>query len=201
MGELLKLETLQIFLVFVVPGFVAIKAHDLMVPSSLRNFSQSFIEVISYSMLNLALLFWAVDLLHSEGFAMEHPVWYYLGMFGVLFVAPIGLAIAAKAVRHPRALGRFLLQPTPTAWDFVFGNREHMWVLCHLKDGRMIGGIYSADSCTSAYPNQQDIYIEELWRVDSEGKFVKPIAQTKGALVRSDECCFIEFFKAEQENE
>ena len=195
MGELLTLETLSLFLVFVVPGFVAIKAHDLMVPAARRNFGDSIIEVISYSMLNLALLFWAVGLLHRDGFSAAHPFWYSLGMFGVLFVGPVLLAVASRWVRQSRWFGRFLLHPAPTAWDYFFDKREHLWVLCHLKDGRMVGGIYSGDSTTSSHPYDKDIYIQEMWRTDKEGRFTEPVPQSRGLLVRAEDCWFVEFFR------
>jgi len=201
MGELLTLETLSIFLVFVVPGFVAIKAHDLMVPAARRNFGDSIIEVISYSMVNLALFFWAVSLLHRDGFSTAHPFWYFAGMFGVLFVGPVLLAVASRWVRQSRWFGRFLLHPAPTAWDYFFDKRKQVWVLCHLKDGRMVGGIHSGESSTASYPHPQDIYIEELWRIDDHGKFVRPIPQTDGGLVQATECRFIEFFKLEEDDE
>ena len=198
MGELLKLDTLVLFLVFVVPGFVAIKAHDLMVPAARRNFSESIIEVISYSMINLAVLFWAVSLLHQDEFPGEYPFWYFLGMFGVLFVGPVLLAVASRYARQSRWLGRFLLHPAPTAWDYFFDKREHMWVLCHLKDGRMVGGIYSSNSSTSSYPHKQDIYIQEMWKTDKNGRFTERVAQTRGLLVRAEECYFVEFFRPEE---
>ena len=115
MDGLLKPETLSLFLVFVVPGFVAMKFHDLMVPAARRSFGDSIIEVVSYSMLNLALLFWAVILLHRDGFPEEHRFWYFVGMFGIVFVAPVLLAVAARHARQSRLLGRFLLHPAPTA--------------------------------------------------------------------------------------
>lgn len=198
MGELLKLETLTLFLVFVVPGFVAIKAHDLMVPAARRNFGESIIEVISYSMINFAVLFWAVSLLHQDEFPNKHPSWYYLGMFGVLFVGPVLLAAVSRCARQSRWLGRFLLHPAPTAWDYFFDKREALWVLCHLKDGRMIGGIYSIDSNTSSHPHPQEIYIQEMWKVDESGRFTERVAQTRGIFVRADECRFIEFFRPKE---
>lgn len=195
MAGLLTLDTLALFLVFVVPGFVAIKVHDLMVPALRRDFSQSILEVISYSMINLALFFWAVMLLHRKGFPEDHPVRYYLGMFGVLFVAPVLLAIAVRLARQSSWVGRFLLHPSPTAWDCFFEQREFVWVLCHLKDGRMVGGKYSSGSSTSSYPYPQDIYIEEMWRTDDTGRFTERVPQTRGLLVRAEDCLFIEFFR------
>lgn len=195
MDGLLKLDTLILFVVFVVPGFVAIKAHDLMVPAARRNFSQSIIEVVSYSMINLAVLFWAVSLLHRDGFSQAHPALYFLGMFGVLFVGPVLLAVASRWVRRSRWFGRYLLHPAPTAWDYFFDKREHLWVLCHLKDDRMVGGIYSGDSNTSSYPYDKDIYIQEMWRTDKDGHFTEPVPQSRGLLVRAEDCWFVEFFR------
>ncbi len=198
MDGLLRAETLVLFLVFVVPGFVAIKAHDLMIPAPRRNFGESIIEVISYSMINLALLFWGVVLLHRNGFPGKHPIWYFAGMFGILFLSPVLLAVASRYARQSELLRRFLLHPAPTAWDHFFGRREHLWVLCHLKDGRMVGGVYSNESSVASYPHPQDIYIEEMWKTDEDGRFTERVPQTRGLLVRAEECRFIEFFRPEE---
>ncbi len=198
MDGLLHTQTLILFLVFVVPGFVAIKAHDLMIPAPRRNLSESIIEVVSYSMINLALLFWAIILLHRNSFPEKHPFWYFAGMFAILFLCPVLLAVASRYVRQSKLLGRFLLHPAPTAWDHFFAKREHLWVLCHLKDGRMVGGIYSGESSVSSYPHPQDIYIEEMWKTDEQGRFTNPVPQTRGLLVRAEECRFIEFFRPEE---
>ena len=123
-------DQLALFLIFVVPGFVAMKTHDLLIPAERRDWGSSPIEAISYSMLSPALLFWAVYLLHREGFQDEHPVGYFLGMIGVLFVAPAVWAILA------RGLQRFVVDPRPTAWDFFFDQRRPVWALFHLKTGQ-----------------------------------------------------------------
>ena len=73
-----------------------------------------------------------------------------------------------------------------------------MWVLCHLKDGRMVGGIYSRNSSTSSYPHPQDLYIEQMWRTDKDGRFTEPVPHTRGLLVRAEECWFIELFRPEE---
>ena len=37
-----------------------------------------------------------------------------------------------------------LLHPTPTAWDFIFGDRTKSYlIMFHLKSGAKIGGLYS----------------------------------------------------------
>ena len=79
-------------------------------------------------------------------------------------------------------------------WDFVFSKRKSAWVIAHLKDGRRIGGKYSINSRTSAYPNQRQIYIEELWVLKDDGGFVKPVERSGGAILFEDEISTIEFF-------
>lgn len=197
MDGLLTTDKLALFLVFVVPGFVAMKTHDLLIPAEPRTWGSSLVEAISYSMLNLALLFWAVHLLHREGFQAEHPVGYSLGMFFVLFVAPAGWAILARYIRSSRLLRRVVIDPSPTAWDLFFSRRRPVWVLFHLKTGEKLGGLLGEGSTASAYPYVPDVYVEEVWRLDDLGRFSERIEQTAGALVRRDDCSHIEFFTLE----
>ena len=196
----LTFDQLTLFLIFVVPGFVAMKTHDLLIPGQRRDWGSSLIEVISYSMMNLALLFWAVHLLHRERFQAQHPVGYFLGMFGVLFIAPVVWAILARALRSLRVVQRFMVDPRPTAWDFFFDQRRPVWALFHLKTGQKLGGLLAESSTASAYPYLPDIYVEEVWRVDEQGRFSKRIEQTAGALIKRDDCSHIEFFTLERDD-
>lgn len=43
------------------------------------------------------------------------------------------------------------------------------------------------------------VYIEELWVIDEEGKFKKPVPASGGCLIQRNEINFIEFFKPEKE--
>lgn len=199
MGGLLNPEALELFLVFVVPGFIAMKVHDLLVPSDSRSWGDSLVEVVSYSMLNVALLFWLVHLLWQERFQAEHQVAYWIGLFFVLFLAPVGWAVLVYFLRTSPWLRKYMLDPSPTAWDFFFGKRRPAWVLCHLKSGEMVGGLFNDHSSASCFPQQEDIYLEEIWKVDEEGRFVERVEQTAGVLVKREECTHIELFAIDEE--
>ena len=54
MAELLKTDTLTLFLFFVVPGFIAMKVYDLLVPAERRNFGEAIVDVVTYSIFNLS---------------------------------------------------------------------------------------------------------------------------------------------------
>ena len=73
-----KQETLLLFLLFFVPGFVSIKVYDLLVPGERRDFSKSFYEAIAYSALNVGVLFWVFDFILS---AQLPRFWWYVCWF------------------------------------------------------------------------------------------------------------------------
>ncbi len=56
-------------------------------------------------------------------------------------------------------------------------------------------------SFASTSPGRRDIYVEEIWRVDDQGRFLERIEQTAGALVKRDECSVIEFFTVGADHE
>ena len=193
--DLLKRETLDLFLVYVVPGFVTMKVHDLLWPPKDRNFSSALIEIVSYGMLNLAALFWLFQIVQRPGFKDEHPVGYAVGMLVAVAVVPAFWAVLGKKLRESRWFQRYSPHPSPSAWDYFFRQRKPGWVLFHLKSGERLGGLYSTGSFSSSFPSEPDIYVEEVWRIDGEGRFVAPIEQSAGALVRRDECTHLEFFE------
>lgn len=193
--DFLKPETLDLFLIYVVPGFVAMKFHDLMLPPRGRDFSSALIEIVSYSMLNLAVLFWLVQLVQRPGYRAEHPVCYAVVMLFVVAVAPVVWAFLSRTIRESQWFQKFSPHPIPTAWDYFFRQRKGGWVLFHLKSGELLGGLFSQGSFASSLPESSDIYVEEVWRVDAAGKFQEKISQTGGALVRLDECTHLEFFE------
>jgi hypothetical protein len=63
LGIILTPETLTLFLFFVVPGFLVIRVYDLIVSSEQRNFGRSVIDMVSCSLLNLAVWFLPLVLL------------------------------------------------------------------------------------------------------------------------------------------
>jgi hypothetical protein len=119
-------------------------------------------------------------------------------MFGILVVSPILLAIGTYRLRASDALRKFVIHPSPTPWDFVFGQRRSFWILFHLKSGQRLGGYYSTNSFTSSFPNTEEMYVECLWVVDEAGRFKEAVVDSAGAIVRADECHFIELFEVKE---
>lgn len=191
--EILDLELLPLAIALLVPGFVAVKVYDLLVPGERRDWSASVLEVLAYGTLNFSLWFWALDWLLSV--APTRAWLFRIGTAGILFISPVLLAIAVTSLLRWPAVRRWVRHPTPTGWDHFFGKAKPCWVILHLKTGELIGGLYGSESLASCYPNPQDIYLEEAWHLDRVGRFVERVPQTVGVYVRADDCKAIQFFK------
>lgn len=191
-------QTLELFLFFVVPGFVALKTYELVMPSENERLGDSLISLVAYSMVNLALM--SPVMLLLSGAWHDHPVRYYLGILAAVVVAPAALALGWWWL-HGYLAGRgWVLDPMPTAWDYFFSRKKTRWALIHLKSGEKFGGFFGRRSHASAFPTPESLYLEEVWRVNDEGQFVERVPGSAGLIVSHAECSLIEFFATEENN-
>lgn len=198
MESLLNLHALNLFLFFIVPGFVALSVHDLIIPASRRNLSEAAIQIISFSMINLVLWIWLIDWMGRSNLHTMHPVRYYLMVVGIVGISPATLAAATIGLRKSSFLRGKVLHPAPTGWDFFFGRRTPCFVLCRLKSGGLFGGYFGTRSFASAFPSPEEIYLEQVWHINDLGEFDAPVAGSAGIIVRMDDCEIIELFEAEE---
>ena len=192
----LSAGTIELFLFLIVPGFVGLKVYDLLMPGDQRNFADSIVELVSYSMINLGIMSWLI--LWASGSWEAYPWRFYLAVVAVVFASPTALAIAWYNVHGRLARRGLVLDPMPTAWDHLFSKKRTLWVLVHLNNGKKFGGFYGKDSYATTYPTEESLYLEEVWRVDGNGRFKKRIERTSGMWVKGSECRIVEFFKTEE---
>ena len=205
MADLLKLQTLIFALYFVVPGFVILKVHEHIIPSERRNWAEALIELFGYSFFNLLVCILLAPLVNMFAPIINIPSLLsnmssinYLQTFVVSFIVPavIGFfsAITIKSRFFHKITYGIFLHPIPTAWDHMFGRRsENYFILFHLKSGAKLGGFYGKKSFVSAFPNDQEIYVEEVWQIDGINQ---KIDDTAGAFIKMEECTHIELFIA-----
>lgn len=194
MDGIWEVEKLKLFLIFFIPGFISIKVYGLLVADKKVDFSKSIYEAIGYSCLNFAAFFWLLNIIHSPGFFDSHTLWYYILFSIVLFITPMTWPILYCWITKHRFLSKYLIDPIKSPWDKFFSNGKSYWVLVHLKDGRVIGGKYARKSFASSYPRKQEIYLEEVWKLDANKKFVQKIDRTEGIIILRDEIIALEFF-------
>jgi len=73
-----------------------------------------------------------------------------------------------------------------------------------MKNGNKYGGLYSFNSFSSSAPAQDQIYLEQCWKLNEKGGLEDARKDTAGLLIVSQEIECIEFFnvnKPEPENE
>ncbi|MFF0392962.1 DUF6338 family protein [Kitasatospora sp. NPDC004615] len=116
---------------------------------------------------------------------LRHPRQAGLAVLLLVVAVPAGAAWAAAAVRRRRERAHY--EPTPTAWDFLFADRDPCFVRIRLKGGLWVGGWLGSRSAVSAFPQQQDIYLESQWRLGSDGTFLGKVPGTAGVYVKGSE--------------
>ena len=192
---------LLLFIAFVVPGFIAIKAYELLSPAKYTDSSKQIVDAVSYSCLNYVLFLWPIYLVETCKIHSTHPHLYILFYVGVLFVAPIALVFSWRRLRELKCIQKFVPHPTQKAWDFVFSKRRTYWIVITLKNGEKVAGMYGPNSFASSAPAEEQIYLEEKWLLNEKGGFDRPVKQTSGIII-SSEILSVEFkHSVESENE
>lgn len=138
-------------------------------------------------MINLAFTFWVIAEINKPEFRSNSPVLYYLATFLVVTVVPALFAVATHKFLASRFLRGKMLHPMPTGWDYFFDKSQGCWMLFHLKSGAKIGGIFGKNSFASSFPDEQEVYVQEIWRVDERGRFVERVQGTAGAVIKREE--------------
>jgi hypothetical protein len=196
--EAIDVHTLPLFVVLIVPGFIAVKIYDLLVPSERRDWSGHLMEVMSYGTLNFGMWFWALDPIGRAG--TSHPWLSRLAMALVLFASPALLGVFACGILKSGLLGRWIRHPTPSAWDYLFSLGLDCWVVCHLKSGKVVAGRLTKDSFASTFPRRRDLYVGEVWEIAKSGRLLRRVPNTSGVLLSMEDCEFLEFFEMEVES-
>lgn len=201
MDGILEPQTLVLFLFFVVPGFITVQTYDLIVPSERRNFGESFVDIIAYSFVVLAIAVWPFLLVVNNRAAIvtnvSTTVYYLLFALSlalIFFVFPVGVAVMYHWVRTRDYFRGRIVQPSPTGWDRFFGEEPTCFVLFHLKSEEVLGGFYGGKSSASSYPQAQQVHIEEVWDLDDDYRFVRKRPNTAGAIINKEDCNVIELF-------
>jgi len=196
---LLNLQVLPIFLFLVAPGVVATTVYSYIIPSERRKLADYLVEVVTFSMLYLALFFWLVALLYNA-YLQSNIFLLILLTLLTAFILPAFLGWFASYLLQThwlRRFAKFSVHPMPTAWDYIFSRGKPYWIIFHLKTGERVGGYYGGKSFASSYPDTQEIYIEELWRLDGNGILDEEVTSTEGGFIKVEDCKFIEFLKGD----
>jgi hypothetical protein len=108
---------------------------------------------------------------------------------GGVFATPILLAYIFYRLDKRGTIKNWGTHQSPTSWDWFFSNRAgNYYVLFHRKEGKELGGYFGERSFATSSPNAQQIYVEEVWLLDEDGRFVERVEETDGAIVNREDC-------------
>ncbi len=71
-------------------------------------------------------------------------------------------------------------------------------MLIHLHSGKLIGGLYYEESFASSYPENKDLYLKEVWKINKQGEFIEKVEDTAGLLISYDMIEYIELFNLKE---
>jgi len=183
------------FILFFIPGFISLKIYDFLILGEKRDFSKSFAEAIGYSCLNYGAFSWLLLIIHSNNFHNTNPICYFIFIFLILFIFPIIWPILFIQALKYKPLKKYFNNLIPKPWDYVFLKREPYWIIIYLKNGNKVAGIYDMDSFASLYPVEEQIYMQQAWKLDDQDRFIKAIERSKGVIVMREEISLIKFFQ------
>ena len=173
MEGLLKPETLALFLMFAVPGIIALYIRAQFLTGRLPAIAEGSIAYVILSLVYQGIVYPFARPLYAS---TDYNIWYWIGWFSILFVAPsiLGLLLGLNIrkgwlKRLVNKLGFSTIHPIHSAWDWHFSKCEECWVIVVLKDGTKWYGWMGINSFMSSDSSERDIFIEEVYQMNEEG--------------------------------
>jgi hypothetical protein len=91
--------------------------------------------------------------------------------------------------------------PTPSAWDWAFGQGNVGWVRVRFEDGRWLGGYFGSSSFASSFPNPQELFVEEGWVINDDGTFTDVLHAPDGMIIRCHNAVSVDFLPVTPDTE
>jgi len=184
------MQTLQLLLLFAVPGFITLTIYRRFVASEPLDASKAGLDVVTYSFINYGFMSAPIYLYFKLAPADPWPGIPAIGIFILLFIAPCFLGYGLYRFE---SASFFNVNPIKKPWDYLFSQGRQYWVIVELDGGQRVGGIYGSGSFSSSYPSDEQIYLEQEWELDGR-IFVKAVDRSEGIIISGANIKRIEFY-------
>lgn len=184
-------NSLLLFILFFMPGFVAMKIYDLLIPNETRSAPAYVFDAVAYSTINF-IITWPLAWLILHYSMQNFITIFFIGLV-VLVLTPVLIACAYVKLLSSRFLRGHTRGLVKRPWDIVFHRNTGLWVLVHLKNGKHVAGIYSSASAVSYFPHEEQIYLEKVLGFHPDGTTYS-VPDTKGVIIMGSEISMIELF-------
>lgn len=206
---------LGVYLGLIVPGvvFVAVRVrmrgHE---PSDTQTGSQlllAFIVSVAFDAVYALFLGGLVvqRLLDARDPSPSEVTWWAVAYLCLAILIPTAVGVAFYSPTGPVAKVREWIrthteslkyEATPTAWDYATTSTKARWVRVRTAPGEWVGGVYGPDSYFGTYPQPRDLFIQESWRMGSDGRFVSRVKNTAGVWVAIHDDYIVEWLLADE---
>lgn len=201
MSSTFDLASAGLFVLVVFPGLVSTTIYRLLMPARALDWGNALLQGSFYSAINFVLGLLPLYLIVLDYDPLLHPLRYVAAAILVLFITPILWPLVLVWIFKSKRIARRIQIPYPTAWDYFFNRREAGFVLIHLRNGKLIGGYWGANSYAGSFPNDGDIYLEAMYAIDERGHFGEPMPNTRGVLLRREQYLYLEMFSVPKKEE
>lgn len=171
--ELLDLEKAQLFLVLAVPGIVILYMRSQFLTGRMLSLTEGFIAYVTVSLVYYALALPAFAWLQERTGIAATALWFLIVLVGPAIVGAL-LGLNVRKGWWQKMLRRFgisTVHPISAAWDWRFSGGEACWVLAILKNGTRWAGYLGTNSFMSSDPAERDIYIQQVYELDSKNQW------------------------------
>jgi Family of unknown function (DUF6338) len=200
MPDLKGLENIEQVIALLVPGLIALFMRSQFITGRQPPLNEAilpyFVMTLIYYGLAFPLLAYVSTL--QEPNWRRIAAWFLLVIIGpAIFGTLLGISSQRGYLRRlMRKLGLNPVHPSPTAWDWWFGQPHERWIIIGLKDGTKFYGYFGLKSFVSSDPKERDIFVEKVYYIQEDETW-KDTGQ-KGLLVSQSEILTLEFFEVNQ---
>ena len=123
-----------------------------------------------------------------------------------MFISPLAIGVLLGFFSQKEWIKKILnrlglntISSTPTSWDYKFSKlNESVWLKVILKDGTTVAGYSGINSFASSISSERDLYIEEMYTIDTNNSWERLIPP-RSILLKAEEIKYIEFWNDKQE--
>jgi hypothetical protein len=193
---------------FLVPGFIMDLTLSIFAPRRQEDLQISILRFLTLSCVNYAVWCWLIYLIFFTTYREVLSGFYtavFLGVF--VFISPLAIGVLLGFFSQKEWIKKILnrlglntISSTTTSWDYRFSKlfNESVWLKVILKDGTTVAGYSGNNSFASSISSERDLYIEEMYTIDTNKSWERLIPP-RGILLKAEEIKYIEFWNDKQE--
>lgn len=167
-------EALSLFLLFSVPGIIALYFRAQFLTGKMPSVTDGALPYITLSLAYHAFFLWIFKSLYvRDATSPWYEVLWFLAIFAIPALLGILLGLNVRKGWTTRLInyaGINTVHPVDLAWDWRFSQCSECWVIVTLKDETKWYGYLGRTSFVSSISSERDIFIQDVYDFLGEGR-------------------------------